>query len=134
MAIGLLVATTTYLMSSSNDSSGVKEDGRKPDPGASDDDEEESNNALLTSAETGESKEEIEEEERIHNKFCEKLAKASTLAHTSRIASMETMQDLRRSCASVRCIELVDVCIAIYSGEKLNTGHDVPGKQWRWHH
>ena len=100
----------------------------------SDDDEEESNNALLTSAETGESKEEIEEEERIHNKFCEKLAKASTLAHTSRIASMETMQDLRRSCASVRCIELVDVCIAIYSGEKLNTGHDVPGKQWRWHH
>ena len=100
----------------------------------SDDDEEESNNALLTSAETGESKEEIEEEERIHNKFCEKLAKASTLAHTSRIASMETMQDLRRSCASVRCIELVDVCIAIYSGEKLDTGHDVPGMQWRWHH
>ena len=101
-----------------------------PDTVLSDDEE----NALPTSAETGESKEEIEEEERIHNKFCEKLAKASTLAHTSRIASMETMQDLRRSCASVRCIELVDVCIAIYSGEKLDTGHDVPGKQWRWHH
>ena len=87
-----------------------------------------------TSAETGESMEEKEKEQEIHNKFCEKLARASTLAHTSRITSTEMMQNLRRSCASVRCVELMDVCIAIYSGKEMDTGHDVPGKQWRWHH
>jgi hypothetical protein len=89
---------------------------------------------LPSSSETGQAEENIKKEQEIHHKFCEKLAKASTMAHTSRIASTETMQNLRRSCASVRCIELVDVCIAIYAGKEIETGHDIPGKQWRWHH
>lgn len=90
---------------------------------------------LLAKGDDRRGKQESEEEKRaVRDMFCDKLARAQTAAHVSRITSSETMQSLRRSCSSVRCVALVDECIAYYKGRELENGHDVPGEQWRWHH
>jgi len=65
--------------------------------------------------------------------FCHKLAGA-TIAHTLTDYSVANLKLLRRSCTSVRCIQLVEACIAKSTGLHVKDGHDVKGGHWVWHH
>eukprot|EP00940_MAST-03C_sp_MAST-3C-sp2_P002158 g2158.t1 len=71
----------------------------------------------------------------LRDAFCEKLAQTQlTGKPTLTKLPPGVMRDVRRSCSSVQCIELVDYCSAKFESRPHDDGHDSEDMQWQWHH